>query len=71
MVAASMVMRSHESKKNAAVAAIAVSMARMNNDQLYFRLKRFRTLWKDTKNDILRKYQSAALSKWAQNQSKG
>ncbi len=65
-----MVMRSHESKKNAAVAAIAVSMARMDNNQLYFKLKRFRTLWKDTKDQILQRYGSQAQVKWAQNQAK-
>lgn len=69
--AASMVMRSYESKKNAAVAAIAVSIARSRNDVLYMKLKKYRGLWKDTKNQILQKYQSAAISKWAQNQAKG
>jgi hypothetical protein len=70
MVAASMVMRSHEAKKNAAVAAIAVSIARMNNDVLYMKLKKYRGLWKDTKNMITQKYGSAALSKWSKNQAK-
>ncbi len=70
MVAASMMMRSHEAKKNAAVAAIAVSMARKNNDVLFMKLKKYRGLWKDTKNMITQKYGSAALSKWSQNQSK-
>jgi len=69
-VSAGMVMRSFEAKKNAAVAAIAVSMARMKNDVLYIKLKKYRGLWKDTKNMITQKYASAALSKWAQNQSK-
>ncbi len=68
---ASMVMRSHAAKKNAAVAAIAVSIARTRNDVLYMKLKKYRTLWKDTKDQILQKYQSAAISKWAQNQAKG
>jgi hypothetical protein len=69
--AASMVMRSHEAKKNAAIAAIAVSIARSRNDVLYHKLKKYRGLWKDTKNQITQKYGSAALSKWAQNQAKG
>ncbi len=70
-VAASMVMRSHEAKKNAAIAAIAVSIARSRNDVLYAKMKKYRNLWKETKNQILQKYSSAALSKWAQNQAKG
>ena len=70
-VSASMVMRSHEAKKNAALAAIAVSIARSKNDVLYHKLKKYRTLWKDTKNQIVSKYASAAMSKWAQNQAKG
>jgi hypothetical protein len=70
-ISASMVMRSHEAKKNAALAAIAVSIARSKNDVLYHKLKKYRTLWKDTKNQIVSKYASAAMSKWAQNQAKG
>jgi len=70
-VSASMVMRSHEAKRNAALAAIAVSIARSKNDVLYHKLKKYRTLWKDTKNQIVSKYASAAMSKWAQNQSRG
>jgi hypothetical protein len=34
-------------------------------------LKKYRKLWKDTKNQIVQKYGSAAVQKWAQNQSKG
>jgi hypothetical protein len=70
-VSASMVMRSHEAKRNAALAAIAVSIARSKNDVLYHKLKKYRTLWKDTKNQIVSKYASAAMAKWAQNQSRG
>ncbi len=70
-VAASMVMRSHAAKKNAAIGAIAVSIARQRNDVLYMKLKKYRGLWKETKNQIVQKYSSAALSKWAQNQAKG
>jgi len=67
----SMVMRSMQAKKNAALAAIAVSIARQKNDVLYHKLKKYRKLWKDTKNQIVQKYGSAATQKWAQNQSKG
>lgn len=65
-----MVMRSYAAKRNAALAAIAVSIAKKNNDVLYHKLKKYRKLWKDTKNQILMKYQSAAMQQWARNQSK-
>lgn len=69
MVQTSMVMRSHEAKKNAALGAIAVSMARKKNDVLYFKLKKYRKLWKDTKNQITQKYGPAALQQWSKNQA--
>lgn len=69
MVQTSMVMRSHEAKKNAALGAIAVSMARMKQDVLYFKLKKYRKLWKDTKNQITTKYGPAALQQWSKNQA--
>jgi len=69
-VQTSMTMRTHAAKKNAALAAIAVSIARTRNDVLYAKLKKYRGLWKDTKNQILAKYQSAAMQKWAKNQAK-
>jgi hypothetical protein len=65
----SMVMRSMEAKRNAALAAIAVSIARSKNDVLYHKLKKYRALWKDTKNQILSKYSGQAMQKWAKNQS--
>ena len=68
-VQASMTIRSHAAKKNAALAAIAVSIARMKNDVLYMKLKKYRGLWKDTKNQIVQKYSGAAMQKWAQNQA--
>ncbi len=70
-IAASMTMRSFAAKKNAAIGAIAVSIARQRNDVLYAKLKKYRGLWKDTKDQIVQKYSSAALSKWAMNQAKG
>jgi len=65
----SMVMRTMEAKRNAALAAIAVSIARMNNDVLYHKLKKYRGLWKDTKNQIVSKYNGQAMQKWAKNQA--
>jgi len=67
---ASMVIRSYEAKRNAALSAIAVSIAKSRNDVLFLRLKRARRIWKDTKAQILQKYMSAALQQWAANQSK-
>lgn len=69
-VAASMVMRSHQAKKNAAIGAISVSIAKQRNDVLYAKLIKYRGLWKDTVEQIKSKYSSAAMSKWAKNQAK-
>ena len=71
MAQASMTIRSYQAKKNAALAAIAVGLARKNNDVMYHKLRKYRKLWKDTKNQILMKYAGQATQKWAQNQSKG
>jgi hypothetical protein len=65
-----MVTRTHAAKKSAALGAIAVSIARKRNDVLYMKLKKYRKLWKDTKDQIVQKYGSAALSQWSQNQAK-
>ena len=70
-VSSSMVMRSFAAKKNAALGAIAVSIAKTRNDVLFHKLIKYRKLWKDTKDQIVSKYSSAAMSKWAQNQAKG
>jgi hypothetical protein len=34
------------------------------------KLKKYRGLWKDTKNQIVQKYGSLALQKWSTNQAK-
>ncbi len=70
-VSASTTIRSFAAKKNAALGAIAVSIARTRNDVLFMKLKKYRGLWKETKDQIVQKYSSAAMSKWAQNQAKG
>lgn len=67
---AGMQMRSYEGKKNAAVAAIAVSMAKKNNDPLYERLKHFRGAWKHSKDDILQRYSAQAVQKWQAGQNR-
>ncbi len=69
--AASMTVRSFAAKKNAAINSIAVSISRSRNDVLYMKLRKYRALWKETKDQIVQKYSSQALSKWAQNQAKG
>jgi len=69
MAQASMTLRTHQAKKNAALAAIAVSIARSKNDVLYHKLKKYRALWKDTKSQITAKYGSMAMQKWALNQA--
>ncbi len=66
----SMQMRSREAKINAAVGAISVSIAKQKNDPLYHKLKKFRGLWKKTKDEIVAKYGNAAYQKWVQNQAK-
>jgi hypothetical protein len=66
---AGMQMRSYESKKNAAIGAIAVSLAKKNRDPLYDRLKHFRGAWKHAKNEILQRYYSQATQKWQAGQN--
>jgi hypothetical protein len=70
-VSTSMVMRSMEAKKNAAIGMISVALAKKNNDVLYHKLIKYRKLWVQTKKDIQRKYGSKALQIWAQKQAKG
>jgi len=65
----SMSMRTIEAKRNAALAAIAVSIARSRNDVLYHKLRKYRKLWKDTKNQIVQKYSGLAMQQWAKKQS--
>ena len=67
-VQTSMVVRSHAAKKAAALGAIAVGIARTKNDVLYHKLRKYRTLWKSTKDQIVQKYGSQALQKWSMNQ---
>ena len=64
-----MQMRTHESKKNAAIGAIAVSMAKKNKDPLYELLKRHRTAWKRAKDEIVLRYRSQAEMKFQRKQS--
>lgn len=69
MVQTSMTMRTHAAKKNAALAAIAVSIAKRKQDVLYFKMKKYRKLWKDTKDQIVQKYGPQALQQWSKNQA--
>jgi len=61
---ASVQTRSRESKINAAVGAIAVAIARKKDDPLYHKLKKFRGLWKKTKDDLMSKYGNIAYQQW-------
>jgi len=65
-----MQMRSYESKKEAAIAAIAVALAKKNKDPLYEQLKRHRGAWKRIKDDLVRRYRGQAEMKFQQNQSR-
>jgi len=65
-----MQMRSYESKKAAAIGAIAVALAKKNNDPLYERLKHFRGAWKSSKNEILQRYYSQATQQWQAGQNR-
>jgi len=67
----SMQMRSREAKINAAVGAIAVAIAKKKNDPLYHKLIKYRSLWKKTKDEIMRKYGNIAYQHWVQKQAKG
>jgi len=67
---ASMQMRSREAKINAAVGAIAVAIAKKKNDPLYHKLIKYRTLWKKTKDEIMKKYGNIAYQQWIQKQAK-
>jgi len=65
-----MQMRTYESKKNAAIAAIAVGMAKKNKDPMYERLIHHRHAWKSLKNQLLQRYYSQAAMKWQAGQNK-
>jgi len=69
-MASSMVLRSYESKKSAAVAAIAVSMAKKHNDPMYDQLKRHRHAWKAAKDQIVQRYAGQATMQWQQSQNR-
>jgi len=62
--------RSRESKINAAVAAISISIAKKKQDPLYPKLIKFKKLWKSTKDQIVQKYGPMAHQKWVENQAK-
>jgi len=72
MVQMSMVKRSREAKKNAAIAAISFKLAKQNNDVLYKKSRRFKGLFVAAKRAINAKYASRAKQEWAklQNQPK-
>jgi len=67
---ASMVRRTGIAKKEAAIAAGAIFLAKNNKDPLYDKLKRYRDLWQETKNKIIQKYHTKSMQSWAVAQNK-
>ena len=62
--------RTGETKRKAAIAAIATALAKKNGDPLYVKLAKYRKLWKDHKEQIMRKYGAQAAQKWAEAQNR-
>jgi len=62
--------RSRDAKMNAVIGAVAVSIAKSKNDVLYGKLKKYKSLWKSTKDQIVQKYGNMAKQKWLENQKK-
>ena len=69
-MATSMVSRSREAKINAAVGAIAVKIALQKNDPYAKKMLKFRKLWKQYKDELVKKYGPIAYQKYMQNQAK-
>ena len=69
MVQQSMVKRTREAKKNAAIAAIATKMAKDNGDVLYKKSQKFKKLFFAAKAAISKKYFARARSAWTAQQS--
>ena len=64
----SIVTRTHESKKKAAIASIAYHIALKNNDPMALKMQKFRKLWKAAKEEVTRKYGPQALQVWTSKQ---
>jgi hypothetical protein len=70
MTQTSMVRRTRESKKNAAIAVIAMKMAKDAGDIQQKKAARFKKLFVAAKVAIARKYGPRAKVEWTKNQSK-
>ena len=64
-----MVRRTRESKKNAAVAVIAMKMAKDNSDIQQKKAARFKKMFVAAKQAILKKYGPRAKVEWTKQQS--
>ncbi len=69
MTQTSMVRRSREAKKNAAVSVIAMKMARDSDDVQYKKASRFKKLFVAAKIAIGKKYGPRAKVEWTKKQS--
>lgn len=71
MTQTSMVRRSREAKKNAAVSVIAMKIAKDNNDMQWKKASRFKKLFVAAKQAIAKKYGPRAKVEWTKKQSQG
>jgi len=69
-ITTSMQMRSREAKINAATAAIAVKIGLQKHDPAAEKMIKFRRLWKQYKDEVVKKYGPIAYQKYIQNQAK-
>lgn len=69
MTQTSMVRRSREAKKNAAVSVIAMRLAKQAGDVQQKKAARFKKLFVAAKQAILRKYEPRAKVEWTKKQS--
>ena len=69
MVQQSLIKRTREAKKNAAIAVIAMKMAKDNGDVYQKKAAKFKKLFIAAKQAILKKYALRARQEWMKRQS--
>jgi len=69
-ISMSMTTRTREAKMNAAIGAISVSIAKEKKDPIVAKMLKYRKLWKESKDQIVKKYGAFAYQKWIKNQNK-
>jgi hypothetical protein len=67
-ISMSMTTRTREAKMNAAIGAISVSIAKEKKDPLVMKMLKYRKLWKETKDQIVKKYGTFAYQRWIKKQ---